>query len=85
MIFHCFFILQGPATGLVQLEYPGICAAGNPAAPYKKWTGVRAEGNTGKAAKGRVTITFPIGGSYFFTSRNAGECDSKWIRVDVSY
>lgn len=73
----------GTATGIYQLNYPGLCAGGVPVSPYRKWTGIRAEGNTGKSAKGRVTATFPIGGSYFFTSRVTGECDAKWLRINV--
>jgi hypothetical protein len=77
------FILQGTPAGIVQMNYPGICAAGNPASPLKKFTGVKASGTKSQSTKGKVKLIPTIGGSIFLTSSVKGECDAKWFRINV--
>ena len=74
---------QGPYTGIIQLAYPGICAAGNAASPMKKFTGMKASGVISQAKKGKLKLTPTVGGSIFLTSSVKGECDKQWLRINV--
>lgn len=79
---------QGQPTGVVQIEYPGQCTSnGLPLEPMAKWSdSITAKGPGKKMMareEGRVTLTFEAAGSFFFTSPLEGECDAKWLRVNV--
>ena len=66
------------------MDYPGLCVGGNPSTPYKKFLGVKASGTTSKAYKGKVSLIPTIGGSIFLTSSVKGQCDAKWLRINVN-
>jgi hypothetical protein len=65
------------------MAYPGICAAGNAASPLKTFTGLKISGTKSQASKGKLKLTPTVGGSIFLTSSVKGECDAKWLRINV--
>ena len=65
------------------MEYPGICTAGLPAAKLP-WTGVKVKGTKESSHQGQLAVTFLTAGPTFLTSRIKGECDAKWLRINVN-
>ena len=64
------------------MDYPGICTNGKPVSPIK-FRGIKIMEYKRPSSKGKVELKFIAAGSYFLTSSVPGECDAKWMRVDV--
>lgn len=75
---------QGHYTTIVQLPPPGNCVNGTAVAavPFAA-ASISVKGNTAPSKSGSLTMTFNKVGSFYLTSPQAKQCDTKWVKVTV--
>ena len=71
----------------MQLKPPGICGPNGTAtaASITRFNPaeIAVKGTTAAAKVGALTMTFNKAGSFYLTSPQAKQCDTKWVKVTV--